>query len=62
MPFAIDAARPVTGADASGGRVVRGHDDRWYLLAFRDIVDGHFVGVPNDPIAVADLDIPTAGT
>lgn len=57
-PWPVDAARPITGADAYSGRVVRGRDGAWQLLTFRDIVDGGFVGVVNDPVPLADLTIP----
>jgi beta-fructofuranosidase len=57
-PFDLSTARRFPHESLYAGRLVH-HDDAWWLLGFRDVEDGHFVGALSDPVAVtAD---PTTG-
>jgi beta-fructofuranosidase len=50
-PFDISTARLFPDTSLYAGRLVR-HDGRWHLMAFRDLVDGRFVGELIDPVPV----------
>lgn len=53
-PFDIASATPLTDDDLYVGRLIRGRDGRWQLLAFRNVgPDGRFVGGITDPMPVA---------
>jgi hypothetical protein len=51
-PWDLDKARSINQRSLYAARLVQGHDGDWWLLGFRDIEDGAFVGEISDPIPV----------
>jgi beta-fructofuranosidase len=65
-PYDPAAAQPITDDSLYSGRLVRGPDGAWNLLAFRNHDrDGHFIGELSDPMPVsftADAVLTVAGS
>lgn len=49
-PWDVANARPIAREDLYAGQLVQRADGQWLLTAFRDIVDGGFVGEVADPV------------